>query len=291
MITRRGLLTGLAALSVAHKAVGHGYQILDDYANNNVYDIGAALQNGPVQLLSREYDCLPVRLRDRDLVQGMTSQSIISFEADEPMFAPADENHQTLLVTLRDIDVMCARKGGVNQHIVWMPSCSRWRVERIAGIGHGGDGIHFYGQRTASGTKAPSDSTFNRIIDCRFGGCRHGYVFGGTQGRPRIRGGTSNMNHLSRCSAFSCAGHSYFILQGSANLLEHCIGGTNGGDVFRVAWYGNTIMLPVCERTTGWQIYFVGNSETHDNTVIGYHNGGAVGAGTIGGKVSAQKIY
>lgn len=290
MITRRGLLTGLAALSVAHKAIGHGYQILDDYVNGNVYDINAALQNGPVQLLNREYDCLPARLRDRDVVQGINSQSILHFEANEPAFAPADEGHQTVLVTLRDFDVMCAQKGDGGQHAFWMSSCSRWRLENLAIIGFGGIGVCMYGQRTLSGGKDPSDATFNRVIDCRIGTCLHGIVMSGTRGQPRINGGTSNMNHLSRCSAFSCAGHSYYILQGSANLLEHCIGGTNGGDVFRVAWYGNTIMLPVCERTQGWQIYFLGNSETHDNTVIGYHNGGAVGAGTIGGKVSAQTI-
>lgn len=289
-MNRRQLLVGSAALALAHRALASGWAVLDDYVNGNVYDLGAALQVGPVQLLNREYDCLPVRLRDRDMIEGINSQSILNFEADAPAFAPVDETHQTILCTLRDFDVLCASKGGPGQHAFWMPSCSRWRLENLAIIGFGGVGVYMYGQRTAAGAKAPSDATVNRIIDCRVNGCMHGYLMGGTRGEPRIRGGTSNMNHLSRCSAFSCAGHGFYVLQGSANHLEHCVGGTNGGDVFRIGWYGNYIEVPVFERTKGWGIYFLGNSETRGNTVIGAHNGGAVGAGTIGGKVKGQKI-
>ena len=290
MITRRGLLTGLAALSVAHRAIGHGYQILDDYVNGNVYDIGAALQNGPVQLLNREYDCLPVRLRDRDVVQGINSQSILHFEANEPAFAPVDEGHQTVLVTLRDFDVMCARKGDGGQHAFWLPSCSRWRLQNLAIIGFGGIGVCMYGQRTLAGAKDPSDATYNRLDDLRIGTCLHGIVASGTRGEPRIKGGTANCNYIGRTSIFSCDGHGLWIIQGALNLMEHVIGGNHGGDMFRIQWYSNTAIAPGAERTGGWGMFFTGNAETRLNRVVGYHDGGSNGKRGIGGNVKAQTI-
>ena len=289
-LTRRRFLSGLTALAVAHRAAANGWAILDDYVNGNVYDIGAALQVGPVQLLNREYDCLPVRLRDQDVIEGINSQSILNFEADEPAFAPLDESRQTILCTLRDFDVMCARRGGASQHAFWMPSCSRWRLVNLAIIGFGGIGVCIYGQRTLAGGKDPSDATFNRLTDCRIGTCLHGIVLTGTRGEPRIKGGTANCNHVETTTVSSCRGHGVWINQGGLNELDHVIGGNHGGDMFRIAWYSNTLVAPGAERTGGWGIFFTGNAETRANRVLGYHDGGANGKRGIGGKLKGQVI-
>lgn len=280
--SRRSVL-GLALAAFAARACAHGSpQALDDYVTGGVFDVSAALRNGPVLLGPRDYECLPVDTVTNDYVRGFGAQSRLIFEADEPQIRPLDSTTPTDYVTLADFDVVCARAGGRSQHGLYMASGREWKVTNMTLRGRrGGDTVRMYGQRTGDGGLDPSDSTRNVFTAVGAWEGRYNWYLGGTVANKRIQGGTSNMNRGIRCLAYYAEIDNLYIDQGAGNSFPQFISGNAGRNGCTLAWYGNKVRDGVFERNGGWGIYRTSHAEQHDNDTSGAHNGGHNGLGLM----------
>lgn len=267
---RRSFLGLMAAAPFARAAV------LNDYLVGGLYDLSAALRDGPVTLLAQEYDCLPVRFRTGDIIEGVRTRSILKFECEGAAFQPEDATTPTDNYTFRDFTLRCmaqSRSGPVPQHGLWLPSC---RVGVLSGLrveDFGGAGVVIYGQRQ-DGQPEPSDATLNMLENVLVRGCWIGFRLDGSVGSPRLQGGTANMNTLRRCLAFNCLGDGLQVMQGAANRIEQFISGQNGGNGITVGWYSNLFDQAVVERNGRYGVYKTGHAEQHDNWFPRIHNGG-----------------
>ena len=276
-MNRRGFLAGLAAAPFAARAV-----MLNDYAAGGVFDMSAALRDGPVTLLAQEYECLSFKLRTGDYISGFGTRSrLLTDYTQGPFITVEDPSQFTDGVILRDFDIVATAKGGAGQHGIWMPSCREWRVSNIMRRGEiGGVGWGMYGQRDEGGLN-PGDSTRNIFDGVGSVYARINWYLGGNIDNPRIRGGTSNMNRLARCLGYGAEIDNLQIMQGAGNVVEQFISSTPRNNGITLAWYGNKIRDAVVERSGGWGIFGTTHDEQHDNVIDSPHNGGNQGSGFI----------
>lgn len=270
-MNRRHFLALSAAAPFAARA---DRVVLNDYAINGLYDLTAALSVGPVELLPQDYPIGPVRLPPYAQVKCVLGCARLCYDGDGPAFQPLDQDRPTDRVWLSGFDLIATRRGGAFQHGIYMPACRHWRLDGITIDGFGGVGVYSYGKRKREGDLDPSDSTKLRAYDVRVLRCGTGFRFTGTAGSPRIRGGASNMHLLDACVVSQADGNGFEVIQGSASTFTGCVAGLCGGDGFYVNWYGNTFIGSVFENNEGAGIRFGGAAECHDNTVVGWHDGG-----------------
>lgn len=297
---RRALLAALSVAPLAARAQAYGVT-LDDYAVNGLYDLSAALRDGPVRLLARDYECLPVKFRSRDAIEGVAFRSRLLFETDGAAFAPLDSGQPTDNWRFEDFDVQCEAKASTAQHAFALLSCRRGFLRRVTVSDFGGTGVLVYGQRAAfvgpgapsldapcgwvgdewqcGGVRAPSDATMNVVEDCNVRRCWLGFHLGGTPAPadiPRVKSATANMNHLIRPIASNNGSDGIMLWQGATNVIEKPILGQNGRNGISVAWYNNVIEGAVVERNAGWGVQcWTQYAETHDNAFPYLHNGGS----------------
>lgn len=237
-------------------------------------DLNAMLRDGRgyVRLGPGDFACDPVLLRSGDVIEGAGIRTRLWFT--QRAIQPADETRPTEYVQLRDLDLCCDARGGPDQHALWLAACREWTIDRVRTVNFGGTSLYFYGKRTPSGALDPTDTT--RCVARQFAswGCRYGVIFGGTPGKPTIRGGTSNMNRLERPLCFWPELDAYAILQGAGNVLDQPVAGNTGGDGIRIGWYGNDVRGAVVERCGGYGIRKV-RREWSDRTTVTYHSGGS----------------
>lgn len=301
--SRRSFLAGFLALPALAKA--NPWVTLDDYAVNGVYDLSAALRDGPVCLLARDYECLPVRFRSRDVIQGIPGRSRLLFESPEPAFLPEDTSQPADGWHFEDFDVQCEAKGARSQHAFGMLSCRRGTLQRIRAFDFGGSALLLFGQRIAfsgpgapsldapcgwvedewqcSGVAAPSDSTACRVEDFEAWRCGVGFRLDGTpapEGVPRVKGGTANMHLFIRPVAYNCDSDGFLVWQGASNTFIKPIAGQCGRNGISVAWYGNVFEGAVLERNSGWGVQIFTQHREATNYHFPYiHNGGSNGLG------------
>lgn len=228
--------------------------------------------DGYVCLPPGDFECGPVYLRSGDIIEGTGIRTRLWFDARA--MQPADESRPTEYVQIRDLDLCCSRRGGADQHALWISACREWTLERVRAIGFGGTGFYFYGKRTLSGDLDPTDTTRCVSRQCAAWGCRYGFVLGGTPGEPAVRGGTSNMHRIERPLVFWSELDAYALLQGAGNVIDQPIAGNAGGDGIRVAWYGNEVRMAVVERNAGFGVRKV-RREWSDRTSVSIHSGGS----------------
>lgn len=306
---RRQAIRGLAALALGlggiRRSAAQAPIVLNDYCDGGLYDLTAALRDGPVTMLAQDYPCLPVRFGSRAVATGVAFRTRLLFEGSGAAFAPAAPDQPTDNWRFEDFDVQCEAKGSTVQHAFALLSCRRGFLRRVIVSDFGGTGVLVYGQRAAfvgegapslsspcgwvgeewqcGGVRAPSDATMNVVEDVNVRRCWLGYHLGGMpapEGVPRVKGATANMNSLVRPIASNCGSDGIMIWQGAANHIVKPILGQNGRNGLSVAWYGNLVEAAVLERNAGWGVQlFTQHKETRDNYFPYVHNGGSNGLG------------
>lgn len=307
--SRRLVVKGLAGLVLGlggiRRAAAQAPIVLNDYCTGGVYDLSAALRDGPVTLLAQDYPCLPVKFGPRACATGVAFRTRLLFEGAGAAFAPAEADQPTDNWRFEDFDVQCEARGETAQHAFALMSCRRGFLRRVTVSDFGGTGVLIYGQRAGfvgagapslnapcgwvedewqcAGVRAPSDATMNVIEDVNVRRCWLGFHLGGMpapEGVPRVKGATANMNSLVRPIASNCGSDGMMIWQGATNYVAKPILGQNGRNGMSVAWYGNLIEGAVLERNAGWGVQlFTQHKETRDNYFPYVHNGGSNGLG------------
>lgn len=274
-MNRRGFLGALLALPGLAKA--QAAVTLDDYCLNGSYDLSAALRDGPVRLLGRRYECLPVRFQTGDMAEGVRGKTELLFETDGPAFMPADPTRFTDRFHFEGFDARCEAKAGPGQHCFYLPSCRHFKIIEHRGWDFGGTHIFGYGQRTEEGGLMPGDSTHARIFNVGSWRCHRGMVLTGTPGTPRIRGGTCNMWRVDSYIAQQSELDNIQVWQGAANLFTMPVVGQAGRDGILVAWYGNTFMSATVERNARFAVFKTNHAEEKNNSFPYLHDGGSNG--------------
>ena len=265
---RRSFLGLMAASPFARAAV------LNDYSTGGLYDLSAALRDGPVELLAQEYEIMPCRVAYGDWAGCLKGRARLLYDGTGPAFQPLDQDRPTDRVTLTGFDLICEAKSGSAQHGIYAPAARHWQVRDVSISDFGGCGFYAYGKRTSDGGLDPCDSTKHRLEEVRVLRCGTGIRLHGSPASVRGRGGTSNMCRLDHCTVSEADGNGYEIIQGAANLLTGCIAGLCGRSGFCVNWYNNTIVAPVFEQNGQYGIAFGSADECRGNDVIGWHDGG-----------------
>lgn len=318
--TRRAVIKGLAALvmgiGVARRPRAQAWVVADDYCANGVHDLSAALRDGPVQLLAREYECLPVRFAPRDVMQGVPGRAQLLFESPQPAFAPLNPDQPTDGWHFQDFDVQCEAKGQRSQHAFALLSCRRGTMQRIRCFDFGGTAVLPYGQRIAflpgpgapsldapcgwvgdewqcSGVAAPSDATACRFEDVEAWRCGMGFRLDGTpapEGVPRVKGGTANMHLFIRPVAYNCDGDGFLVWQGASNTFVKPVSGQNGRHGIGVAWANNVFEGAVVERNGGYGVQIFSQHREARGYAFPYlHNGGSNALGLSNVPLAEQK--
>lgn len=317
-ISRRGVFQGAAALAlglgVARRAKACSAVVLDDYCANGVHDVSAALRAGPVELLARDYECLPVRFAPRDVLRGVPGRSRLLFEANAPAFSPVAPDQPTDSFTFEDFDVQCEAPGAVGaQSGFYLASCRRFWLRRITVSDFAGSGVLVYGQRIAflpgpgapsidrpcgwvgdewqcGGVRAPSDATMGVVEDLNIRRCWIGIHLTGTpapEGVPRVKGGAANMHSIIRPICSNNRSDGIQIWQGASNYVEKPILGQNARHGIALGWYNNLIPGATCERNGGWGIWRAPVKEQRGNEWPNLHDGGSNGLGLVSPDSSA----